>query len=26
MPVGPQEVAGIEGAVWRAQQLAKTAD
>lgn len=25
MPVGQNEVAGIEGAVWRAQQLAKTA-
>jgi glucosamine kinase len=25
MPVGQSEVAGIEGAVWRAQQLAKTA-
>jgi N-acetylglucosamine kinase-like BadF-type ATPase len=25
MPVGQTEVAGIEGAVWRAQQLAKTA-
>ena len=25
MPIGEQEVAGIEGAVWRAQQLAKAA-